>query len=71
MKRYIKASSEMSEALDLALDDLNSDFDYIMEGLKKLSRTSTEMDKAALSIALEMSSALSTIIDEISNTITG
>lgn len=70
MKRYIKATSEMSEALDIALDELSSDFEYIIDGLKKLSRTSTDKDKEALSIALNLSSALASTIDDISNSIT-
>lgn len=65
MKRYVKAASEKDEALDAAMDDLKSDFDYIVEGLDKLSRDG--VGKEALTIALNLSAELSNITSQIAN----
>ena len=69
MKRMILAATEGNEALDDAIKDLEADFDYIIEGLEKLSRTSTDKGKEALSIALEFSQNLVNINNSISNAI--
>lgn len=69
MKRMILAATEGNEALDNAIKDLEADFDYIIEGLEKLSRTSTDKGKEALSIALELSQNLVNINNSISNAI--
>ena len=69
MKRMILAAIEGNEALDDAIKDLEADFDYIIEGLEKLSRTSTDKGKEALSIALELSQNLVNINNSISNAI--
>lgn len=69
MKRMILAATEGNEALDDAIKDLEADFDYIIEGLEKLSRTSTDKGKEALSIALELSQNLVNINNSISNAI--
>lgn len=69
MKRMILAATEGNEALDDAIKDLEADFDYIIEGLEKLSRTSTDKGKEALSIALELSQDLVNINNSISNAI--
>lgn len=65
MKRYVKAASEKDEALDAAIDDLKSDFDYIVDGLDKLSRDG--IGKEALTIALNLSAELSDITSQIAN----
>jgi len=65
MKRYVKAASEKDEALDAAMDDLKSDFDYIVDGLDKLSRDG--IGKEALTIALNLSAELSNITSQIAN----
>lgn len=65
MKRYVKAASEKDEALDAAIDDLKSDFDYIVDGLDKLSRDG--VGKEALTIALNLSDELSSITSQIAN----
>jgi len=65
MKRYVKAASEKDEALDAAVDDLKSDFDYIVDGLDKLSRDG--VGKEALTIALNLSAELSNITSQIAN----
>lgn len=65
MKRYVKAASEKDEALDAAIDDLKSDFDYIVDGLDKLSRDG--IGKEALTIALNLSAELSNITSQIAN----
>lgn len=69
MKRMILAATEGNEALDDAIKDLEADFDYIIEGLEKLSRTSADKGKEALSIALELSQNLVNINNSISNAI--
>ena len=65
MKRYVKAASEKDEALDAAIDDLKSDFDYIVDGLDKLSRDG--VGKEALTIALNRSAERSDITSQIAN----
>ena len=65
MKRYVKAASEKEEALDAAIGDLKSDFDYIVDGLDKLSRDG--IGKEALTIALNLSAELSNITSQIAN----
>lgn len=65
MKRYVKVASEKDEALDAAIDDLKSDFDYIVDGLDKLSRDG--IGKEALTIALNLSAELSNITSQIAN----
>ena len=65
MKRYVKAASEKDEALDAAVNDLKSDFDYIVDGLDKLSRDG--VGKEALTIALNLSAELSNITSQIAN----
>lgn len=69
MKRMILAATESNEALDDAIKDLEADFDYIIEGLEKLGRTSADKGKEALSIALELSQNLVNINNSISNAI--
>lgn len=69
VKRMILAATEGNEALDDAIKDLEADFDYIIEGLEKLGRTSTDKGKEALSIALELSQNLVNINNSISNAI--
>jgi hypothetical protein len=66
--RYIKAAEEPS-ALEESLDGLKDDFNYIMDGLDKLSRTGDDSAKAALSIALSLSDAIENHIEQVSSQI--
>lgn len=68
MKYYIRAADEPS-ALDDCLDTLKDDFDYVMDGLDKLSRTGGDSAKAALSIALSLSDTIENHIEQVSNEI--
>ena len=67
MKRYIRAASDSDSALDETLSELKSDFDYILDGLEKLSRIGAE--KEALAIAIDLSDLLTGIDERIANTI--
>lgn len=67
MKKYVKASAEKDEALDNAISDLESDFDYIIEGLEKLSRDG--QGKEALTIALDIGTELSSVISRVTSSI--
>lgn len=69
MKRYIKAAAESDSALETNIGELKADFDYIVDGLEKLSRMSTDKEKEALSVSLELSGMLSDINNKISNLI--
>ena len=69
MKRYIRAASDSESPLKTSMDELEADFDYIMNGLEKLSRMGADKEKEALSVALELSSMLTEINNEISNLI--
>jgi len=68
MKYYIRAADEPS-ALDDCLDNLKDDFDYVMDGLDKLSRTGGDSAKAALSIALSLSDTIENHIEQVSSQI--
>ena len=68
MKRYIRSASDSDSALDETLSELKSDFDYILDGLEKLSRIGSE--KEALTIAIDLSDLLTGIDGRIANTIT-
>ncbi len=67
MKRYIRAASNSDSVLDEKLDNVKADFDYIIDGLEKLSRMGYEKD--AVRIADELSASLSPIEASISDTI--
>lgn len=67
MKRYIRSASDSDSALDETLSELKSDFDYILDGLEKLSRIGAE--KEALAIAIDLSDLLTGIDERIANTI--
>ncbi|MCM1226407.1 MAG: hypothetical protein NC320_03150 [Clostridium sp.] len=67
MKRYIHAASDSDSVLDDKIDDIEADFDYIIDGLEKLTRMGFEKD--AVRIADELSEALSPIEMSISDMI--
>lgn len=70
MKRMIVAATEQNEALDEAIDNLKADFDYIIEGLEKLGRTSKDKSNEALGIALSISENLSAATQDVADAIT-
>lgn len=67
MKLYIRASSESDSQLKTNVDELKADFDYIIDGLEKLSRMGADKEKEALSVSLELSGMLGDINEHISN----
>lgn len=67
MKRYIRATSDSDSLLDDKIDDIKADFNYIIDGLDKLSRMG--LDKNAISIADELYEVLSPIEISISDII--
>ena len=63
MKKMIYNSSkitaaEESEVLEDAIDELQSNFDYVVDGFEKLGREGKEGQNTAQSILLELSSAI-------------
>lgn len=67
MKRYIRATSDSDSLLDDKIDDIKADFNYIIDGLDKLSRMGLE--KNTISIADELYEVLSPIEISISDII--
>lgn len=67
LKLYIRASSESDSQLKTNVDELKADFDYIIDGLDKLSRMGADKEKEALSVSLELSGMLGDINEHISN----
>ena len=73
MKRRIITAAESSkgqEALDEALSNLNDNFDYVVDGIEKLSRDGSEGQNQALQLALEMNSAVESVTKKIASAIT-
>lgn len=68
-KKPVKAAetSKGQEAFDEAMDNLQDDFDYLVDGLEKMVRDGGEGQSQALQIVLEASSAVNNIINKISN----
>ena len=60
MKRIqrITAAADGDSKLENTISDLNDNFDYIIDGLEKLERTSSDKANKALTIALGLSSKL-------------
>ena len=67
LKKLIFAASEPDSALKDNISDLEADFDYIIDGLDKLSRMGSAKEKDALSVSLELSEMLTDINNKISN----
>lgn len=67
MKRYVRAASNSDSVLDDKISDIKADFEYVIDGLDKLSRMGLE--KAALEIAEELSEYLVSLENEIADTI--
>lgn len=62
-------TSKGQEAFDEAMDNLQDDFDYLVDGLEKMVRDGGDGQSQALQIVLEASSAVNNIISKISNNI--
>lgn len=67
MKRYIRATSDSDSLLNDKIDDIKADFDYIIDGLDKLSRMGLE--KIALEIVEELDDYLVSLESKIAETI--
>lgn len=77
MKRYIRSSRVMAaegggeDVLLEAIEDLQADVDYILDGFDKLQRMGVDKSKQALSIVLDLSAYLQTIIISVNDSIAG
>lgn len=71
MKRIqrVTAASDGGSKLQDTISDLKSDFEYILDGLEKLERTSSDKANQALTVALELSSNLQDFTDSIASAI--
>lgn len=70
LRRYVRAADEGEDTrLDDMMDSLKADFDYFMDGLDKLARTSAADRSEALIIAEALSDRLQTSISEIAEKI--
>lgn len=60
MKRMqrVTAAADGDSKLQDTVSDLKADFEYILDGLDKLERTSSDKANQALTVALELSSNL-------------
>lgn len=66
MKRYVKAAEDKtSEALETTIDNLNDDFDYILDGFDKLARMGKESQDVAMQLALQLSGSLQETVKQI------
>lgn len=65
-----EGQSKGQEAFDESIDNLQSNFDYVVEGLEKLSRDGGEGQSQALQIVLEANTAIEGIIQKIAAVIT-
>lgn len=66
MKRYVKAAEDKTaEALETSLDNLNEDFDYILDGFDKLARMGKESQDVAMQLALQLSGSLQETVKQI------
>lgn len=70
MKRVITAAEASSEnKLDDAIGNLEADFEYIISGLEKLSRSGVNASNDALAIAENISNALKSFTSDIADKI--
>lgn len=77
MKRFIKGSdgilaaeTSQNDEFNDTLDVIQDDFDYIVDGLGRLSRTGASGTNAAMIIVEQLQSQLDDIIQQIADTIT-
>ena len=65
MKRRIYSAENNDNIFDDALSDLKEDFDYVVSGLEKLSRSGANASQDALAIIENISNDLSASISDI------
>lgn len=65
MKRLIVAASNPDSVLDEKIDNVKADFDYIVDGLEKLSRMGLEKD--ALDIVDSLQDTLIEVTSQVSS----
>lgn len=70
-KKPVEAAdqSKGQEAFDEAMDNLQDDFDYLLDGLEKMVRDGGDGQSQALQIVLEASQAVNSIIDKVANNV--
>jgi hypothetical protein len=69
MKRRIYSAENNDNIFDDALSDLKEDFDYVVSGLEKLSRSGANASQDALAIIENISNDLSASISDIADRI--
>lgn len=69
-KPVLAATGERSDGYNEALESVEGNFDYAMEGFEKLARDGKEGERAAMQLMLELNSAIEGVIQKIANTIT-
>ena len=74
MKRFVHSNESIeaaeepkNEALELLLNNLKDDFDFLISGLEKLERSSAEDSRMALEIAESFSEDMQKTIAKISD----
>lgn len=73
MKRVItsaEGNTKGEEAFEEAIENLQDNFDYVVQGLEKLSREGGEGQSQALQLVLECNSAVESITQKIAAVIT-
>lgn len=65
-----EGQSKGQEAFDESIDNLGANFDYLVDGLEKLSRDGGEGQSQALQLVLEANTAIEGIIQKIASAIT-
>ena len=69
MKRRIYSAENNDNIFDDELSDLKEDFDYVVSGLEKLSRSGANASQDALAIIENISNDLSASISDIADRI--
>lgn len=67
MKRRIVASTATDDAFKDLIDNLKADFDYIVDGLDKLSRSGNSAMNESISIGQSLQDDLDRCINEIAD----
>lgn len=65
-----EGQSKGQEAFDESIANLDANFDYLVDGLEKLSRDGGEGQSQALQLVLEANTAIEGIIQKIASAIT-
>ena len=70
MKRYVQkitAAAEGDSKLQMMIDQIEDDFDYLIAGLEKLDRDGATSSNEGLMIAEKFSQALQSAIEAVAN----